>query len=158
MVRVHQAASVIVIAFSLWVIRQALSLNYYTPLGPGPGFFPFWLAVLLGGLSAVWFVQLWLKPVPGKAVEFVPSRAGILRISALVLSVAIVGLFMDTIGFSITMFVFMMFLLVGLGRVNLVVTMVLALTCSFGLYWVFTTYLDVQLPASSIGLLRELGF
>lgn len=158
MARVHQAAGLIVIAFSLWVIREALNMNYYTPLGFGPGFFPFWLGVMLGGLSLVWVVQLSLKPVEGKAIDFVPSRAGIVRILALVLSVAMVGLFMDTVGFSLAMFALMIFLLVGLGRVNPLLTLVLALVCSFGLYWLFNSYLDVRLPASSIEFVRDLGF
>ncbi len=158
MTRVHQAAGILIIVFSLWVIKEAHELRYSTPLGPGPGFFPFWLAVMLGGLSVVWIAQLSLKPVAGRAIDFVPSRPAIVRIVALVVSVAIVGLFMDTIGFSIAMFLLMMFLLVGLGRVNIGLTLVVALACSFGIYYVFANYLDVQLPASSIGFVRNLGF
>jgi len=158
MTRVHQVASLIIIVFSVWVMYMAHQYTYWTALGPGPGFFPFWLGVFMAVLSAIWFVQLMMKPLEGKAIEFLPSRAGIVRILAIIISVFLVGLFMEDVGFSVIMFVFMLFLLIGLGRVNPVVTLVIALTCSFGLYWLFTNYLDVPFPESSIGFLKNLGF
>lgn len=158
MTRVHQAASLLIIAFSTWVGFEAVHLNYYTRLGPGPGFFPFWLALLMGGLAAVWFVQLRLRPLQGKAIDFLPGRAGFLRIAALIISVVIFGLLLERVGFPVLMFAFLLFLLVALGRQSVAVTLVVSILGSFGVYYLFSHYLNVHLPASSIEFLRNLGF
>ena len=158
MTRVHQAAILIIIAFSIWVVVEAVQLTYYTELGPGPGFFPFWLALFLGGLAAIWFVQLWLRPLQGRGREFVPSRAGLIRIAALILSVAVFGLLVEKIGFAVLMFAFLLFLLVALGRQSVFVTLAVSIFGSFGVYFVFSSWLKVHLPESSIAWLRNLGF
>ena len=158
MTRVHQAASLIIIAFSIWVGWEAIQLTYMTRLGPGPGFFPFWLALFMGVLAAVWFVQLWFQPLQGKAREFIPDRAGCMRIAALIISVAVFGLLVEKIGFSLMMFAFLLFLLVALGRQSVFVTLALSIVGSFGLYYLFSNYLNVHLPGSSIEFLNKLGF
>ncbi len=158
MTRVHQAAILIIIAFSIWVVVEAVQLTYYTELGPGPGFFPFWLALFLGGLAAIWFVQLWLRPLQGRAREFVPNRPGFMRIVALILSVAFFGLLVEKIGFAVLMFAFLLFLLVALGRQSVFVTLAVSILGSFGVYFVFSSWLKVHLPESSIAWLRNLGF
>jgi putative tricarboxylic transport membrane protein len=158
MTRVHQAFCLIIIAFTTWVMVEAFNLNYYTSLGPGPGFFPFWLALFMCGLTVAWFVQLWLHPLAGKAREFVPSGAACTRIAALIISTAVFGLLVEPLGFSITMFFFLLFLLVALGRQSAVVTSTVSIIGSFGLYYLFTQYLNVHLPESPIEFLRNLGF
>ena len=158
MTRVHQVAILIIIAFSTWVVVEAVQLTYYTELGPGPGFFPFWLALFLGGLAAIWFVQLWLRPLQGRGREFVPSRAGLIRIAALILAVAVFGLLVEKIGFAVLMFAFLLFLLVALGRQSVFVTLAVSIFGSFGVYFVFSSWLKVHLPESSIAWLRNLGF
>ena len=158
MTRVHQAASLIIVAFSIWVGAEAIQMNYYTALGPGPGFFPFWLALLMGVLAAVWFVQLWFQPLQGKAMEFIPDRAGCMRIAALIIAVTVFGLLVEKIGFSLMMFAFLLFLLVALGRQSIFVTLAVSIIGSFGLYYVFSNFLNVHLPGSSIEFLNSLGF
>lgn len=158
MTRVHQAAILIIIAFSTWVVVEAVQLTYYTELGPGPGFFPFWLALFLGGLAILWFVQLWLHPLRGRGREFVPNRAGFIRIAAIILSVAFFGLLVEKIGFAVLMFAFLLFLLVALGRQSVFVTLAVSILGSFGVYFVFSSCLKVHLPESSIAWLRNLGF
>ena len=158
MTRVHQALSLIIIAFSIWVVVESVQLNYYTKLGPGPGFFPFWLALSMGGLSTAWFVQLLLRPLQGKAMDFLPSRAGCWRIASLIVSVAVFGLLVEKVGFSVLMFVFLLFLLLALGRQSAVVTLTVSILGSFGIYYIFTAYLNVHLPESGIEFVRNLGF
>lgn len=158
MTRVHQGAILLIVAFSLWVMASAMQLTYWTSLGPGPGFFPFWLGVFMATFSGIWFVQLWLKPLEGRAIDFVPNRAGLARIASLILSVAVFGLLVEQVGFSVLMFVFLLFLLVVLGRQNALVTLAVSIIGSFGVYYLFTNYLNVHLPESSIAFLRDLGF
>jgi putative tricarboxylic transport membrane protein len=158
MTRVHQAASLIIIAFCSWVGFTSVKMTYYTSIGPGPGFFPFWLALIMGVLSAVWFLQLWLRPLPGSAADFLPGKAGSIRVAALVISALLFGLALEKVGFSLSMFAFLLFLLIALGRQSLTVTLSVSLIGSFGVYYLFSHYLKVPLPASSVGFISGLGF
>jgi putative tricarboxylic transport membrane protein len=48
-------AASLFILFSLIMLWQSFSLDYYTSLGPGPGFLPLWVSVLLLVLSILYF-------------------------------------------------------------------------------------------------------
>jgi len=158
MTRVHQGGCLLILAFSIWFMVEGLQMNYYTSLGPGPGFFPFWLGLFVSILCAIWFVQLWLKPLKGKAMDAVPSRAGSLRVAALIVSTAVFGLLIEQLGFSLLMFAYLLFLLYALGRQTLFVTLLVSILGSFGIFYVFTHYLNVHLPQCPIPFLRMLGF
>lgn len=40
-------AGMVLLAYAATILYQSLSLDYATRLGPGPGFFPLWLSVIL---------------------------------------------------------------------------------------------------------------
>ncbi len=132
-----------------------MSLEYYTKLGPGAGFFPFWLGVVMGTLSMVWVVQL--SAAKARDSISIPDRAGIVRIVAIVGSLTIATLLMNLLGYQVVMFLLLVFLLLALGRQPLWLTIVIALAGSVGVYRVFVGYLDVQLPVASLALLAGLG-
>ncbi len=155
--RVNQIAALLFLAFSAFLMYQSQSMEYYVDLGPGPGFFPFWLGVLMGVLSTIWLVQVSRGPAEPMEAGFVPGRQGKLRIVAILLAMVFFGWFVDTIGFQLTMLIFMVFLLTALGRQKPIVTVLAALLGSFGVYYAFTQWLDVQLPAASIEFLSNLG-
>lgn len=122
--RVHQVASaVFFFATDLFVILEARELDYYSDIGPGPGFLPFWLGVGMATLSAVRFGQVSLRPVDPMKPGFIPEWPGRVRIlsilAALVLSIWLV----EVVGFSLTMFGFLLFLLIALGCQNLMLTL-----------------------------------
>ena len=54
--RPYQIAGTIFLFFAAFIAYESLKLRYYTPLGPGPGFFSFWLGVLLFVLSLCSFL------------------------------------------------------------------------------------------------------
>ena len=64
---------------------------------------------------------------------------------------------MNLLGFQLTMFLFLVFLLMVLGRQALWVTLVVALLGSVGVYHLFGGYLDVSLPAATVKFLANLG-
>lgn len=156
--RIHQAAAGCVMAFSAFIAWESWNnLEYYTSLGPGAGFFPFWLGVGLGGLGLAWLIQV-SRPA-GRPPEgaFLPDRAGVTRILALVAAVLAVAGVMNLLGFQVSMFVFLVFTLLVLGKQPLWLTGVIALLGSVGIFRLFGGYLDVQLPTSSLALLAALG-
>ncbi len=145
-------------AGSAFVVWEAWNLQYYSKLGPGAGFFPFWLGTTLGVLSFVWLIQVSRGSGKPKNGAFLPQEGGTGRIVSILASLVVLGALMNLIGFQLTMFLFMVFLLMFLGRQKLVMTLVVALSCSVGVHYVFVRYLDVPLPAASFAFLAKLGF
>jgi len=156
--RSPQIAALCFLAFSAYLMWESWSnMEYYTPLGPGAGFFPFWLGALLGGLGIVWLIQVSGRSESVEAGPTLPPRGGIVRILSILVSLAAVSAFMDLLGFQLVMFLFMLFVLMILGRQRIWTTLIIALVCSVGVYRLFGRYLDVQLPASSLAFLANLG-
>ncbi|MEJ5312411.1 MAG: tripartite tricarboxylate transporter TctB family protein [Anaerolineae bacterium] len=155
--RINQVSSLFFLAGSLGVMWASWSLEYYTPLGPGPGFFPLWLGGCLAALSLIWFIQASRDPQEPMKYGFIPPPDGMIRIGSIIGSLLLMGLLIDVLGFQLSMFAFLFFLLIVLGRRGIVLTFVIALASSFGAYYVFKTWLGVQLPQASISWLMRLG-
>ena len=149
---------VLFLALGIYVAIAARRMEYFTPIGPGAGFFPFWLGLLMAVLAAVWLGQVSLGSPVVTPEGFVPDRAGVTRIVAVLLALVLLTGLVDRVGYCLAMLAFSLALLVGVGRQPLVVSLPFALTASFGFYYVFRYWLGVQLPPSSVEFLNNLGF
>ncbi|MHB0871181.1 MAG: tripartite tricarboxylate transporter TctB family protein [Chloroflexota bacterium] len=152
MKRPYQITAIVFILFSAFIAVESLSLKFYTSLGPGPGFFPFWLSVFLGLLAANMLFQATFKPQDPMPADFFVSAKGYLRGGAILLALVATVVFMDEIGFRPMMLLFYLFLLFALGRQNLLVTAAVALAGSWGVYQVFVELLKVPLPIGMFGI------
>ena len=157
MQRIHQGAALCFLAFSAYVVWEAWNLEYYTPLGPGPGFFPLWLGAIMGGLSLFWLAQVSGRKGRPKEGAFLPERDGMARLLSVLGAMIAAALLMDWLGFQLAMFLLLLFLLLIPGRQPVWLTLVVALLGSVGTYHLFGSYLDVQLPQASLSLLARLG-
>jgi putative tricarboxylic transport membrane protein len=156
--RSQQVAALCFLAFSAYLMWESWNnMEYYTPLGPGAGFFPFWLGAVLGGLGIVWLVQVSGRSGNMEEGPSLPPRGGIVRILSIIVAVAAVSALLDLLGFQLVMFLFMLFMLMILGRQTIWTTVIISLVCSVGVYHVFGRYLDVQLPVASLAFLGNLG-
>lgn len=155
--RIHQISALIFMALSGWMMWESWGLEYYTPVGPGGGFFPFWLGVVMGGMSFIWLVQV-SRPA-GRPAEgaFLPNRRGIVQILSMIAALVLMALLLDLLGFQLTMFLFLMFLLLIPGKQPVWLSLIISIIGSMGVYHVFGSYLDVKLPPSSLSLLTKLG-
>jgi len=149
--RPYQITGIVLLLLAGFVAVESLRLRYYTSLGPGPGFFPFWLAVILGGLAVVMLLQAGLgRPDPMPA-DFSASRGGYLRMGAVVAAMVATTLVLEPLGFCLTMLAVYLFLLLTLGRQRALVVALVALGGSFGVYHLFVRWLHVPLPRGLLG-------
>jgi putative tricarboxylic transport membrane protein len=153
----YRTAALCFVALSAFVVWESWSLEYYTNLGPGPGFFPLWLGVAMGGFSLVWLVQVCGRKGSPEDAAFLPERKGIVRILSTLAALVVMAGLMNQLGFQLAMFLFLVFLLVGLGRQALWVTLIVAILGSVGVYHLFGAYLGVPLPAATLKFLSNLG-
>ncbi len=161
---INQIFGCIMLAFFVyiaWVART--TLRYWmvgATVGPGPGFFPFWVAILLAGLTLYWIIQITIRPGEATPEGFVPTREGGIKIlfvfADMVLFVATANLF----GFPVAMFIFLMVMLLALGRRDLlhaIYDMLFALAGTLFFTYLFGRWLEVAFPKTSIGILKSLG-
>lgn len=151
MKRYYQITGLLVLAFSAFVMVIALDLKYYTPSGPGPGFFGVWLGGLMGLLGVVVFFQATFRPSPPMPKDFYPRSSGYFRIAAVVIALILVVLLMQPLGFSLVMAGFYLFLMVSIGQRNPVILALVSLGGSFGVRYIFTNFLSIPLPGGPLG-------
>jgi putative tricarboxylic transport membrane protein len=149
--RVYQIAGLALLALAAAVVYGALQLRYYTSLGPGPGFFSFWIGIVLGLLAIIMIAQT-LREAPEKLPwDFVPDRTGWLRIGTVFLALLFATLGLERLGYCLTMFAVFVLLLRSLGSYGWLPTMAAAAVASFGTYYIFVKWLSVPLPAGILG-------
>ncbi len=155
--RVHQGTAIGGIAIAISIIVGSLELQFYTRLGPGPGFFPLILAVIFGILSLVWLIQSTVYKSESGEKKFLPDKAALARIGAIVVSLIGVRILMNPLGYQLTMFMFLFILIKFLGKRKLVETVIVSLFGSVGVYYLFGKVLGLLLPTSSIAFLAAIG-
>ena len=152
MKRGWQAATVGMLVLFAFFAYESLQLSLRDALGPGPGFFPFWLSVIGAVLSLALLGQLKLgrADLGSEKLTFdrVGGRSVVLVVVGLIASCAL----LDLAGFRITMLLFNAYILVALGVRNWIVVAVFAGAGSFGVYHVFYDLLKVPLPEGIFGI------
>jgi putative tricarboxylic transport membrane protein len=151
MKRPYQITAVVIMLFAAYIVWTSLNLRYYTSLGPGPGFFPFWISSIIGVLGAIMFIQATRSTEPMPA-DFFASKVGYLRMLAITVGLVAVVVLTETVGFRLMMLVFLLFMFFALGRVNPVTAVVVAAATSFGLYYMIVQLLRIPLPIGMFGI------
>jgi putative tricarboxylic transport membrane protein len=151
MQRPYQITGVLFLLLAAFIAWESLELKFYTHLGPGPGFFPFWLALVLGTLAVLMILEATFRRPDPMPAGFLASRAGYLRMGAIVLALTATTALMNVLGFRLTMLGVFIFLLYALGRPTLIVTLLVSVAGSFGVFHVFDRWLRVQLPTGFFG-------
>ena len=140
------------VLFAIFVGRESARLKFYTPMGPGPGFFPLWLSIFFGVLALVMFCQATFGRARPMPADLFATRTGYGRIGAILASLIGTVVLLEPLGFRLTSLAFYLFLLHVLSRQRLIVSVLIALAGSFGVYHVFAHFLMVPLPVGMFGI------
>lgn len=134
------------VLFSLYVCFESWRLGVGSFFRPGAGFFPFYSSVLLGGLSLI-LGLLTLRGKPGKGEPW--TDVG----NTVPVSLAVLGfaLLLTSLGFALTTFLFIFFLLRAVERRGWMFSALSALFITAAFYVVFGFWLKSQLPAGILG-------
>jgi putative tricarboxylic transport membrane protein len=139
--------------FAVWA-QQAWHLSLTDPLGPGPGFFPFFLAVLGAILAIALVLQAGSAAENGEraAQHLLPQGAALRTVTVLLAALVGVAMLLEPLGFRLTMGLFCLVLLPALGARNVLVIAAFCAAASFGVYALFSDLLKVPLPIGLLGI------
>lgn len=131
---------------------ESLELKLSDTLGPGPGFFPFWLGLLGVGLSVglVWQLRTGRADLGDEPLSFDPTA--VRQVVTVIAILAAATLLLDLFGFRLTMLAMIASLLFVLGIRSTFVVAGFSLVGSFGIYHVFSAWLKVPLPIGALGI------
>jgi putative tricarboxylic transport membrane protein len=144
-------ACVCLLAIFLAALVTSLDYSLTDSLGPGPGFFPFWLSLTGGALTIAILVDT-LRSREPDADGILPDGKAAAQAGAVLIALVAAAVLLEPLGFRLTMLVFIAGLLAALGARSLPGIAVTALALSFGVFHVFYYWLKVPLPVGAFGL------
>jgi putative tricarboxylic transport membrane protein len=148
-----QVACVCLLGVFVPALITSLGYSLTDALGPGPGFFPFWLSAIGIALTGGMLVQLARGSfVSDDAVALLPSRQVALQAGAVLVALTVAAALLEPLGFRLTMLPFIAGLLLALGARSLLAIALTAVAGSFGVFHVFYYWLKVPLPIGVLGI------
>ena len=145
--------AVICLGVSVWLILESLQFDYLSKFGPGPGFEPFWLGVILALLSISLFINT-VRRKDGKDGEksCLPEWKSLSRLAFIMLAMAGFAIVMESLGFILTVFLFVATLLFSLEGVGKLKSVFYGVMFSGFIFLVFRYWLEVELPKGLLGI------
>ena len=140
------------LGISVFVVIESVKSDLGSLHSPGPGFLPFWSAVVLGTLSIILLVTNSLKKKREGTLLDLWKGLDWDRVIWVLLALFLYPILLPVTGYLVTTFVLITFLLCIGVRSKLWIDVASALAIALISYLVFYTLLDVKLPKGIFGL------
>jgi putative tricarboxylic transport membrane protein len=145
--------SVIAMGLSLWLILESQKFAYASKFGIGPGFFPFWLGIILAAFSLFKFIlSLREKYDEDDRKPHLPGWGSLGRLGLIMLIMAGFALVMSSLGFILTVFFFVSIILFVLEGDSLLKSIFYGVMFSAAVFLIFQYWLEVDLPSGLLGI------
>jgi putative tricarboxylic transport membrane protein len=148
--------ALLLMSIGLFLVSQAGKIGYSDISGPGPGFFPFWVGLLLSIAAFFWLIAEFRANKDSQVQQDLDPK-GIYRVARLLLAVMLLTFCFVPLGYNISVLFFMLFLTTTMGKGKVSTNIIVSFASSFGIYLVFEKLLDVPLPDSFIPFLSQIG-
>jgi hypothetical protein len=150
--RLNQIAAIVLVVAAVLLGRHAVGLQFYTPIGPGPGFFPLVLCVLLGALAAIHLLQVSFASSVPLSDQFPGTKQTYLRMTGVLAAIGALTALMPFAGFRLSMLAFYVAVFLLCGRRRPFEILMLSIVGSFGMHYVLSHYLSTPLPQGLLGI------
>lgn len=134
-----------------YLIWEALDMPPSRTFGPGSGFLPFWLGVILAALSLILIVTASLRRRNEAEGPLFPGKEGLLTVVKVLGGLALFTILMETLGFIVNTFLFVAYLMGVVQREGRRSVLLTAVLTTASLYIVFQVLLGVALPRNMFG-------
>jgi putative tricarboxylic transport membrane protein len=148
--RADRIGAVILLALAVaYAATAAGRYTYWDANGPGSGFFPFWLGLVLAALATLLLVGAIRETAAGPG--WLPAGHGAARLVAVVVATAVFIALMPWLGMTLGTAIFLVALLRGLEGHTWRATLGVAVGVAIANWAVFARWLKVPFPVSVLG-------
>jgi hypothetical protein len=144
---------VIGLGLALWSYLESTRLTYMTQFTPGPGFFPFWVGVVLAFLSVYLIIDSYIRK-PGKNDDnkILPEKHMLYRVGFIMLMLVVVRYTMNLLGFPLTLAIFTATILLLLEHYSVVKSVGYGIAYSAVTWFIFQYMLSMGFPKGILGI------
>ncbi len=148
-----QIACLCLLGIFVPALVTSLGYSLTDALGPGPGFFPFWLSLIGALLSAAILLQVTVAETDAtESLSLAPDRQVALQAIGVLVALVAAALLLEPLGYRLTMLPFIAGVLLVLGARSPIAIALTALAGSLGVFHVFYHWLKVPLPIGAFGM------
>jgi len=141
-------SGIIILCIGCIFMWGSLSLQYSSPVGPGPGLFPFWLSLILICISPFYIWES-IKTDVLLFSEVIPRGKELKSLVGIAISPVVFMVIVPYSGFCIAGTILMLMLLMREYKWHSALT--ISLITSIATFLLFETFLDVPLPVNAFG-------
>lgn len=118
---------------------------------PDAGFLPFWGGLTLAAMSILLLISSFRSGATMPGPSFFPARDSWRRVAITFASLAVYNLLLNPLGFTLTTFLFLGFLLKVIFPQSLRRTLLVSVIGSAAAHFLFIDFLETQLPKGILG-------
>jgi len=133
-----------------FILRDALNLDYTSDVGPGPGFLPLWIGVIITCLSLLLIFVTLRKRLGRQIIRPENSMKPIRSLAGWFAMVLGVGL-LTFLGFYVSFAMLTAFLVLTMEKRSVSTAVAVAVGSALGFYLIFSLALHVPLPSGPWG-------
>jgi len=147
----NRIASIFFLFVGVFFALYARTVEIGTFTEPGPGFLPFFGGLTLTGMSLALLLGTFIRKMVEVNLSFFPQRDSWKRVLAVFLSLIVYNLLLQHLGFTLTTFLFIGFLVRFIFPQSMKKTLVVAILSALGARLLFINFLETQLPKGFFG-------
>jgi putative tricarboxylic transport membrane protein len=152
MKKADMITGVVLLVLSGFVSQEAWRMPSSATFGPGAGFLPFWLGVVLAAMATILFVSAWRRPATEKDSEAVfPVKKALFAITSVLVGLAGYIILIEVLGYLVDTFLFILFLMKVVEREKWPLTLMVAVGTTAVLFITFQFLLQITLPSNMFG-------
>ena len=151
--RADRIFGIVGLGLALWAYLESTRFRYMSEFTPGPGFFPFWVAVSLALLS-LYLIYSTFKRKPSQHDEkkILPERHALVRVGTILLLLAVATGVMKFLGFPLTLAVFTAAILGVLEHYSIPKSIAYAIAYAAVTWFIFEYLMTMGFPKGFLGI------
>lgn len=153
MKRADKITGVVLLVLAGYVIREGWLMPPSATFGPGAGFLPLCVGLILAGLAVMLLVSAWMRKAAGKDGEnpFPTDKRALGSVTGVLAGLAAYIYLIEVLGFLVDTFLYVAFLLGVVERESWPRTIGVAVLTTVSLYVIFQVLLTIGLPKNMFG-------
>ena len=147
----NRVAAIFFLAVGIFFASYARTVEIGDWHEPGPGFLPFWAGIVLAGMAVALLWGSYARKAWALRPSFFPRTDSWKRVLATFLALIAYNLLLPHLGFTLTTFLFLIFLIKSIFPQNWVRTLLVSALGSTAARLLFINFLETQLPRGFLG-------